>query len=85
MRLIGGPGDDSLLGSAGNDQLGTVPPGVAPQSDCETSDAGQDTMQGQADNDTFEAQEGELDNLVGGGGTDGGHWDIGLDVVSSIP
>ena len=29
-------------------------------------------MQGQADNDTFEAEEGELDNLVGGGGTDGG-------------
>ena len=42
-------------------------------------------MQGQADNDTFEAQDGELDNLFGGGGTDDGNWDVGLDTTSSIP
>ena len=59
--LNGGPGNDTLLGSAGNDQLGTVATSPAPDSDCPTSDAGQDTMQGQADNDTFEAQEGEVD------------------------
>ena len=82
--LNGGPGNDTLLGSAGNDQLGTVATSPAPDSDCPTSDAGQDTMQGQADNDTFEAQEGEVDNLVGGAGTDGGHWDV-FDTTSGIP
>ncbi len=83
--LVGGPGDDTLLGAAGNDLLGTVAPEAAPDAECPTSDAGQDTMQGQADNDTFEADEGELDHLGGGAGTDDGEWDTGLDVVTSIP
>jgi Ca2+-binding RTX toxin-like protein len=83
--LVGGPGDDTLLGSAGNDQLGTVAPTPAPESDCPTSDAGQDSMHGQADNDTFKADDGALDHLFGGAGTDGGAWDTGLDVIDSIP
>ena len=70
--LVGGPGDDTLLGADGNDLLGTVAPAVAPDSRCPDSDAGQDTMQGQADNDTFKADDGELDHLFGGTGTDDG-------------
>ena len=46
---------------------------------------GQDNMQGQANDDTFTADDGELDNLFGGSGTDGGNWDVGLDVTSDIP
>jgi hypothetical protein len=42
-------------------------------------------MQGQANDDTFKADDGELDNLFGGGGTDGGVWDTALDITSSIP
>ena len=41
-------------------------------------------MQGQAGDDTFKADDGELDNLFGGAGTDGGNWDVGLDVLDSV-
>ena len=41
-------------------------------------------MQGQADNDTFKADDGELDNLFGGAGTDDGNWDVGLDILDSV-
>ncbi len=83
--LVGGSGNDTLLGSDGNDQLGTVPSAIVPGTDCPTTDFEQDTMQGQGGDDTFKADDGELDHLFGGVGTDGGTWDVGLDVLDSIP
>jgi Ca2+-binding RTX toxin-like protein len=86
--LVGGPGGDTLLGSDGNDQLGKVNAAIVPGGGCPTSDPGhndpgQDTMQGQAGDDTFTADDGEIDHLFGGAGTDGGTWDPS-DVRSGI-
>jgi len=94
-RLFGGPGTDSLtglggndilngeggddheFGGAGNDTLGTFLSATQP-------DSGTDELRGQDGDDTFHAQDGVKDYLYGGNGTDGGEWDLGLDVTDSV-
>jgi Ca2+-binding RTX toxin-like protein len=78
--LAGEQGGDTLWGGDGKDKLGAfshIEIGTA-------ADPGPDTMNGQAGDDTFAAQDGEVDTLNGGANTDGGTWDD-TDVRSSIP
>jgi hypothetical protein len=79
-RLTGQKGNDRLFGAEDNDTLGDI--GGEPFHF--TQDSGQDGMDGGPGDDTFAAQDGEVDTLNGWTGTDGGTWDD-ADLRQEIP
>jgi Ca2+-binding RTX toxin-like protein len=80
LQLVGGKGDDHLIGGNGENVLR----GLAGN---DTLDGGPmaDFFEGDAGNDTFHALDGVRDVIVGGTGTDTAVFDAGLDKVSGVP
>lgn len=67
VRLFGGLGNDTLIGGSGADYF--------------EGGSGRDSMVGSAGNDFFASQDGEIDTIIGGSGTDTGTVDS-FDVVN---
>jgi Ca2+-binding RTX toxin-like protein len=80
LQLVGGKGDDHLIGGNGRNILR----GLAGS---DTLDGGpvMDFFEGDAGDDVMNARDGVADNVMGGTGTDSGLFDAGLDRVRGVP
>jgi Ca2+-binding RTX toxin-like protein len=77
--IIAGAGRTTLKGGAGNDSL------VAGNGDDNLiAGAGDNNLIGGTGNDLFQAINGLADTIIGGGGNDTAHVDMGLDSVTGI-
>jgi len=68
--FFGGPGNDTLIGGSGADFL--------------DGGTGTDSVEGQGGDDIFQAQDGSIDTINGGSGSDSGTFDDN-DLFDSIP
>lgn len=79
-NLIGGNGNDTLVGSAANNKIAG---GFG--NDTIRGLGGHDKMNGEGGNDTIFAADGLADTIDGGAGFDVAFRDAGLDVVVNVP